>query len=200
MDAVSSRLQKPSPKLLVSVPQGSELAKGHEAVFNVLYPGLHPALLLGIVRRTRGDQEVVPFRKLCVGALNMRIIKTDLGDRALGVIDDELGGDPIEPLKGPAVTGQPGLHLLVGDDLRVHMPAEAKGHDKNPGFDHFTGKDVGDYRAFPKVHLGGASGGKIEDAGDLRVLASVVLLVPGGGPMSNFPESQIARPAHGESW
>ena len=114
---------------------------------------------------------MVPFGKLRVGALNLRIIKAGLGDRAFGVVDDELGGDSVEPLEGPAVTGQPGLHLLIGDNLGIHMPAEAKGHYKNPGLDHFSAKDVNYGGPFSEIHLSGASGGKIEDAGDLGILA-----------------------------
>jgi len=68
------------------------------------------------------------------------------------------------------VASEPGAHLLVGDDFGVHVPAEAKRHDENPGLDPLAGKDIDDDRSLAKIDLGSFSGGKIQDAGGLRVL------------------------------
>jgi len=37
-----------------------------------------------------------------------------------------LAGSPFKVLKGSAVAGQPGLDLLVGNNLGVHMPAKQR--------------------------------------------------------------------------
>ncbi len=56
-----------------------------------------------------------------------------LGDRALGVVDDEPPRNRPEPLEGAAVTAKPGRHALVPDELDVLMAREAQRHHERPG-------------------------------------------------------------------
>ena len=80
-----------------------------------------------------------------------------------------LCGHAVEELEGPAMAGQPGRHLLVGDDLGIHVPAEAQGHDKDPCLNRLAGKDIDDGGTFAKIHLGGLCRCKVQHTGDFGV-------------------------------
>jgi len=112
----------------------------------------------------------------------------------LGFVDDQLGRNPVKVLEGPAVAGQPGLHLLVGDDLGIHMPAEAKGHDEDPGGNDFPGKNIRDGGTFAKIHLGRLPRRKVQDTGGVRVLFFSVA-EPGGALMNNCRKTRTDSPA-----
>ena len=88
----------------------------------------------------------------------------------LGIIDDQVSGNATEEFQCPTVAAQPGAYLLVGNELSVLMPAEGKGHDKEPGGYDLPGIDIDDSRAFAKIHLGGITGVKIQNGGDLRMI------------------------------
>jgi hypothetical protein len=81
-------------------------------------------------------------------------------------------------LEGPTVAGQPGLNLLVGDDLGIHMPAEAKGHDEDLGRNDFPGKNIRDGGTFAKIRMGRIPRGKVQDTGGVRMLFSQLLSQP----------------------
>ena len=97
-------------------------------------------------------------------------METGFDDGALGVIDDRISGHTAKELKASAVASEPGLHLLVGDDLGVLMAAVGQGHDKDPGGKHFAGKHINNGRPFAKIDLDGLPGLKVQDGGYLGVL------------------------------
>ena len=169
VDAIAGYLQDPVFELFIAIRQRAELPQGHEVLFDIFDAGLYPPLLFGVPGRAGRDDKAVSLGTRCIGALNGRIVVTGPCDGALGVINDEFLGNACKELEGPAVAGQPGIHALIGNDLSVLMPAETKGHDKEPCLDHFPGKNVDDLRAGTEVHLGGLAWSKIQDGGDLGV-------------------------------
>ncbi len=169
VDAVSGRLQAPSPKLPVGVGQGPEVAQGDEGALDVLHAALDAPFLLGIPRRARRDQKPVAFGQLRIGALNLRVVNAGTRYGALEVVDDPLAGDAAEGLEGAAVTGKPGRHVLVRDDLGVDMTAEAQGHHEDPRLPHDAREGVQDIGPLAEVDLGGFPGLKLQHAAHLRL-------------------------------
>lgn len=170
VDPVAGRFQHPLLELAVGVDQIAELTQGQEVVFDVLDPGLHPRLHLRLSRRTVRDQKAVAFGKLGVGTVHRRIVPAGLDDPGLEVVDHHLGRHPAEELEGPAVTAQPGRHLLVADDLGVLVPAEGQGHDEYPGGKRLAGMGIKQLGAGTEIHLGRFAGIKIQHHRGLRVI------------------------------
>jgi hypothetical protein len=63
------------------------------------------------------------------------------------------------------VAGQPGLHLLVKDDLGVLMPGEAQGHDEDPRLQNLASRGIDELGTGAEVHLRGLGRGKVENDG-----------------------------------
>ena len=128
------------------------VAQRQEVALDVLDAGLDDALLLWIPRRARVDLEAVALGTLGIGPLHQRIGVAGLGDRALGVVDDDPLGHRAEPLEGAPVATQPGRHRLVPDELDVLVAREAQRHHERPGAPD-DAIVVGQHRAGTEVHL-----------------------------------------------
>ena len=168
VDAVAGLAQDPCLQLFVGVRQTVKVAQRYEIILDVFDAGFHPPFLLWITWRTRCDDKTVAKRTLAVGALHLRLVIAGAGDGALGVVDRNPFGHSIEPFEGAAMTGQPGLHLLIGHDLRVLVPTPGQCHHEDPGLDDGAGDAVSDHRPLAKVDLGGVGDRKVEHDGGRR--------------------------------
>lgn len=112
--------------------------------------------------------ESISLSVFTVGPLHFRVVDTSLGNGALGVINDHPLRDAAEPGKGMPVTGQPGHHLLVPDELGILMPRPAQGHDEEPGLAQFPGSGVGQQRTRTEIHLGSLTWREGQSGGDTR--------------------------------
>jgi hypothetical protein len=78
--------------------------------------------------------------------LYLRIPEKAFGDGTIWVVDDHLGLNGVEELKGLAVAGKSGRYPLTRGDLGVKMTAEAQGHHEDPGFECPASVCVGNFR------------------------------------------------------
>lgn len=60
------------------------------------------------------------------------------------------------------VAGQPGIYLLIEDDLGILMAAPAQGHEEKPGFDLLSGAQIHQCRPGTKIDLGRLARHKIQ--------------------------------------
>src|SRR6185503_821692 len=90
---------------------------------------------------------------LGVGALHQGIACARLGDRALGVVDDQAFRNGAEPLEGAAVTAQPGRHRLIPDEFDVLVTREAQRHHEAPRATYFLARGVVQHRPGAEVDL-----------------------------------------------
>ena len=132
MDAVAGLGHDPIGQLVVGVGKIAELPQGEKGPFDVLDPGLDPALLLRFPRRAGLDAEAIAQGQFFIGPLHLRVLGAGSGNGAFGVVDDHLFRYAAEPFEGPAVTGQPGLDLLIEDELGVLVAGSTQGHDEEP--------------------------------------------------------------------
>jgi hypothetical protein len=152
----------PLAQLGVGVGEITELAQDQEGALDVFDARLHAPLQLGFARRTGIDLEAVALGVFAVGALHLGIMGARAGDGALGVVDDQPGGNTGEPLEGAAVAGQPSLYALVPDHLGILVAAEAQSHDEDPALVPLPGSRVHQAWTRPKVHLGRLAGGELQ--------------------------------------
>ncbi len=87
-----------------------------------LHPRLDDSLLGGIGRRAWAQDEAIPLSALSVGAMHLRIIDHGARDRALGVVDDDLGRHAAEVAQPAVMATLPGLGTLVEDEFAVLTP------------------------------------------------------------------------------
>ena len=93
------------------------------------------------------------LRALAVRPLDDGIVEGGVDDRRLQVIEHDAADDTAEPLKGAAMTAQPGVDLLVEHELRVAVPTERECHHKHPGFAQRLGVRIAQQTRVAKVHL-----------------------------------------------
>jgi len=169
VDAVTGFPENQGPQLLIAVGHGPEVAQGQETALDVFDAGFHTALLFRVRRGAGGDEEPVAPCTFGVGPLHDRIPEAGPGDGTLGIVDDQAPGHTPEELQGAAMTSQPGLHLLIRDNLGILVAAEGQGHDKHPGGDRLPAEDILDLGAGAEVHLRSLARGELQDGGGLRV-------------------------------
>ena len=58
----------------------------------------------------------------------------------------------------PAVTTQPGLDILIGHELGVHVPTPCQHHHEEPGLLNFAGVVIDDLGTLTEVDLGRVPG------------------------------------------
>ena len=169
MAAVAGLSHDPVVQLTVGIGKIPELPQRKKGPLDVLDAGLDPAFLLRISRRAGLDPEAIAQGQFLIGPLYLGIPGAGPGDGALGVVDDQPRRHPAEPLEGPTVAGQPGLDLLVADDLGILVPGMAESHDEKPGSGDLAGDSIDELRAGAEIDLGGFPGSEIEDYRGLDV-------------------------------
>ena len=120
------------------------------------------------MRRTCVDFEQVSFGAFGIRPLDCGVVDAGLGDGALGVIDDDPARHTAKPVKGMAMTGQPGHRRLIPDDFGILMPGPAEGHDEKPGLADLSGHRINHGGASAEVHLRGLTGCEDQTHGGLR--------------------------------
>ena len=91
--------------------------------------------------------------ELTVAALHHRIVQRRLDDRGLEVVDHDPAGHSAKVLEGVLVATQPGLDLLVEDQLGVLMTAARERHHEHPGLAQLVGLRVDHPARRAEVHL-----------------------------------------------
>ena len=99
------------------------------------------------------DPETVAFGALGIGALHLWIMGTCLGDRALGVVDDQALRHRAEPLEGAPMAAEPGAYALVPHELDVLMAREAQRHHEGPRAAQLSGGRIDELRTGAEIDL-----------------------------------------------
>ncbi len=133
VDAVTRLSHQPLAQLVIGMGEIAKLAQRHEARLDVFHAGFNAALLLRVSRRAGQNTETISGGQLRIGALHLGLVITGPRDGALRVVDHHRARHAVEPLEGVAVTGEPGVHLLVAHDLAILVAAPGKRHHEDPG-------------------------------------------------------------------
>ncbi len=148
-------LQHPATRLGVEIGEIAKRARGQEVALDVLDTRLDDPFLGRIGGRTRVDLEAVALGALGIRALHQRVARTRLGDRALGVVDDEARRHRGEPLEGAAMAAEPCGHRLIPDELDVLMTREAQRHHEAPGAALLAARRIEQERTGAEIDLRG---------------------------------------------
>src|SRR3990172_3483681 len=79
------------------------------------------------------DHKAIVLGHTTISLAQDRIVQRGYQDGCFEIIRHHSLDDSTKALEGVAVTGDPRADLLVKDQLRVLVPAEAKGHYKGVG-------------------------------------------------------------------
>ena len=168
VDAHTRFLEHPAARLRVQVDEITELAQGQEVALDVLDAGFDDTFLSRVSRRARIDLEPVTLGAFGIGALHQRVVHARLGNRALGVVDDEPRGNRSEPFEGPAMTAEPGGDRLIPDELDVLMAREAQRHHEAPGTPQLATRGIEQEGSGAEVDLRCLAGRELQAYGGLR--------------------------------
>ena len=111
------------------------------------------SLVLRCTRSARGDQKAIMLCTLPVGLLYPGIVPGGLDDGCLQVVDHHTFWYTIKPRQSIPVQAQPGLDLLVKDELDVLVAAPRQRHRKEPRLARLACIGVDHLPGIPKVDL-----------------------------------------------
>gem|GEM_PF-3704545 len=144
----------PFEHLLIELRQRRGLASPAEVAFDVVDAALLDlALVLRRPGAARADQEPVVFSALAVGLLGLRLIPARANNRGFQVV----GHDPLrhatEERKRIPLQPQPGLDLLIEDELGILVPTPRERHHEHPRLARLARLRINHQPCVSEIHL-----------------------------------------------
>ena len=105
-----------------------------------------------------------------IAVLHLRVAFEPEGrpdDRRLEVVGHQRSGSPFEPIEGPNMEVDPRGDRLVEDHAGIHVAAEPKDHDEDPGLSGQPGRGVNHEPDAAEVNLSDLARRRLDADGDV---------------------------------
>ena len=142
----------------------------HEVAFDIVHATLDLAFVLRRGRATGRNAEPIMLGAFQVGVLHLWVIPCRFHNPRLQVVDDDPLRHTVEEGQRIPVQPQPALHLLVKDELHIHMAAPTQRHHERPCLAPFVCLRIQQVADIAEVHLRLFAGLALDPHKDLRLL------------------------------